>query len=86
MFYDGPVLNLCNFLGRAVFLFSNVKPKRQELILKRTFKSKNFFACVFGFVGGHEMGGAASLRGLSVIVIIFSFSFFRSVFVSSRKV
>lgn len=42
-----------------------------------TWKSKNIvFACVVGFVGGQEMGGAASLE-LSVIVIIYSLiSFF----------
>lgn len=38
-------------------------PKRQELMLKRRL----------GFVGGKEMGVAASLHELSVIVIIFSF-------------
>lgn len=60
MFYDGPVLNLCNFLGRAVFLFSNVKPKRQELILKRTFKSKKFL-CLCFWVCGWTRNGWCSL-------------------------
>lgn len=52
--------------------------------LARAKKKKNIFACVVRFVGGQEMGGAASLHELSVIVIIFSL--FLSLFPISEKV
>lgn len=55
--------------------FSNAKLKRQGLILEDLQEqNKNVFTCVVGFVGGQEMGGAASLHELSVKVIIFSLS------------
>lgn len=44
----------------SFFLFSNVKPKRQELILKRTFKSKKFL-CLCFWVCGWTRNGWCSL-------------------------